>query len=238
MSDENSCEVLAIPLCDGIPYRRVQMPNLVNHRRQLDALQDVNQFWPLVRINCSPLMKELLCRVYAPPCGQAVENMARLAAICPTAKDGCEPLMTRFRFVWPDSLSCHRFQPPVPSSTPIPTTHIPQCKSISIPLCRQLTHYNTTQFPNLLGHRRQEEAGIEVHQFYPLVRVQCSAALQELLCRVYAPECGNEEANAARINHLCPLARQGCGSLMRRFGFQWPSRLDCAALRRNTRSSK
>ena len=43
--------------------------------------------------------------------------------------------------------------------------------------------------PNLLGHAKQEEAGMEVHQFFPLVKVQCSKHLQFFLCSVYAPVC-------------------------------------------------
>ena len=49
--------------------------------------------------------------------------------------------------------------------------------------------YNQTIMPNLLGHAKQEEAGMEVHQFFPLVKVQCSKHLQFFLCSVYAPVC-------------------------------------------------
>ena len=44
------------------------------------------------------------------------------------------------------------------------------CQPISIPLCADL-QYNQTILPNLLGHSNQEDAGLEVHQFYPLVKV-------------------------------------------------------------------
>ena len=46
-----------------------------------------------------------------------------------------------------------------------------------------------TIVPNLLGHTKQEQAGMEVHQFFPLVKVQCPAHLQMFLCAVYAPVC-------------------------------------------------
>lgn len=45
-----------------------------------------------------------------------------------------------------------------------------KCERISIPLC-QGVGYNKTIYPNSYGHETQEEAGLEVHQFYPLVRV-------------------------------------------------------------------
>uniref|UniRef100_A0A8C7AK06 Frizzled-1 n=1 Tax=Neovison vison TaxID=452646 RepID=A0A8C7AK06_NEOVI len=62
------------------------------------------------------------------------------------------------------------------------------CQPISIPLCTDIA-YNQTIMPNLLGHTNQEDAGLEVHQFYPLVKVQCSAELKFFLCSMYAPVC-------------------------------------------------
>ena len=38
-----------------------------------------------------------------------------------------------------------------------------------------------TIVPNLLGHTKQEKAGMEVHHFFPLVTVQLSAHLQMFL---------------------------------------------------------
>uniref|UniRef100_A0A8R1EA83 FZ domain-containing protein n=1 Tax=Caenorhabditis japonica TaxID=281687 RepID=A0A8R1EA83_CAEJA len=46
----------------------------------------------------------------------------------------------------------------------------PKCEPITIPLCKGIG-YNMTAFPNSYGHEKQEEAGLEVHQFYPLVEV-------------------------------------------------------------------
>lgn len=44
------------------------------------------------------------------------------------------------------------------------------CQPITIPLCKGIG-YNMTSFPNSYGHEKQEEAGLEVHQFFPLVEV-------------------------------------------------------------------
>ena len=48
--------------------------------------------------------------------------------------------------------------------------HHGRCEPITIPLCKDI-QYNETIMPNLLGHQKQEDAGLEVHQFYPLVKV-------------------------------------------------------------------
>lgn len=46
----------------------------------------------------------------------------------------------------------------------------PKCEPITIPLCQGIG-YNFTRFPNDFNHLRQEDAGLEAHQFYPLVEV-------------------------------------------------------------------
>ena len=78
---------------------------------------------------------------------------------------------------------------PLSSKRPGPpgVTH-GKCEPITIPLCANI-EYNMTIVPNLLGHSKQEQAGMEGHQFFPLVKVQCSAHLQMFLCAVYAPVC-------------------------------------------------
>lgn len=100
------------------------------------------------------------------------------------------------------------------------------CQPISIPLCTDIA-YNQTIMPNLLGHTTQEDAGLEVHQFYPLVKVQCSLDLKFFLCSMYAPVCTVLDQAIPPCRSLCERARQGCEALMNKFGFQWPERLRC-----------
>uniref|UniRef100_G3PMA2 Frizzled class receptor 1 n=1 Tax=Gasterosteus aculeatus aculeatus TaxID=481459 RepID=G3PMA2_GASAC len=100
------------------------------------------------------------------------------------------------------------------------------CQPISIPLCTDIA-YNETIMPNLLGHTNQEDAGLEVHQFYPLVKVQCSPDLKFFLCSMYAPVCTVMEQALPPCRSLCERARQGCEALMNKFGFQWPDSLAC-----------
>jgi len=53
--------------------------------------------------------------------------------------------------------------------------HHGRCEPITIPLCKDI-QYNETIMPNLLNHQKQEDAGLEVHQFYPLVKVRHSGS--------------------------------------------------------------
>ena len=101
-----------------------------------------------------------------------------------------------------------------------------KCEPITIPLCKDL-QYNETIMPNLFNHDKQDDAGLEVHQFFPLVKVQCSSYLKFFLCTVYAPVCTVLDDAIPPCRSLCVKARNGCETLMNRFGFQWPESLEC-----------
>lgn len=112
--------------------------------------------------------------------------------------------------------------------------HNPKCEPITIPLCTNI-EYNMTIMPNLLGHTKQEEAGMEAHQFFPLVKVQCSKHLHIFLCTVYAPVCTILEEPLPPCRSLCLAAQNGCEELMNKFGFQWPPNLDCNKFPRDSK---
>ncbi|VDL91897.1 unnamed protein product [Schistocephalus solidus] len=68
----------------------------------------------------------------------------------------------------------------------------------------------------------------EVHQFYPLVKINCSADLRLFLCSLYAPICvPNWHWRLPACRSLCESARQGCTPVMRLYGFIWPERMNC-----------
>ncbi|XP_010858369.1 PREDICTED: frizzled-8 [Bison bison bison] len=62
------------------------------------------------------------------------------------------------------------------------------CQEITVPLCKGIG-YNYTYMPNQFNHDTQDEAGLEVHQFWPLVEIQCSPDLKFFLCSMYTPIC-------------------------------------------------
>ena len=101
-----------------------------------------------------------------------------------------------------------------------------KCEPIQVPLCKNIS-YNQTIMPNLLNHQTQEDAGLEVHQFFPLVKVQCSKELRFFLCTMYVPVCTVLAKPIPPCRSLCNQARSGCETLMQKFGFKWPDSLDC-----------
>lgn len=105
-----------------------------------------------------------------------------------------------------------------------------QCQEITIPMCKGIG-YNYTYMPNQFNHDSQDEAGLEVHQFWPLVEIQCSPDLKFFLCSMYAPICmENYKPHLPACRSVCERAKQGCAPLMRQYGFVWPERMDCSKL--------
>jgi len=105
-----------------------------------------------------------------------------------------------------------------------------RCQKITVPMCRGIG-YNLTYMPNMFSHDTQEEAGLEVHQFWPLVEIQCSRDLRLFLCSMYAPICvPNYQKPLPACKSLCQRVRHGCEPLMAQYGFAWPERMSCDGL--------
>lgn len=105
-----------------------------------------------------------------------------------------------------------------------------RCEEITIPMCRGIG-YNLTAMPNELNHDTQDEAGLEVHQFWPLVEIKCSPDLKFFLCSMYTPICLPEYSKPLpACRSVCERARAGCAPLMQQYGFSWPERMACERL--------
>ncbi|XP_072910933.1 frizzled-8a [Hemitrygon akajei] len=106
------------------------------------------------------------------------------------------------------------------------------CQEITVPLCKGIG-YNYTYMPNQFNHDSQDEAGLEVHQFWPLVEIQCSADLRFFLCSMYTPICLDDyKKPLPPCRSVCERAKAGCAPLMRQYGFAWPDRMRCERLPR------
>ncbi|XP_038643310.1 frizzled-5-like [Scyliorhinus canicula] len=104
------------------------------------------------------------------------------------------------------------------------------CQEITVPMCRGIG-YNLTYMPNQFNHDSQDEAGLEVHQFWPLVEIQCSPDLRFFLCSVYTPIClVDYKKPLPPCRSVCERAKSGCSPLMRQYGFAWPERMNCDKL--------
>ncbi|XP_028619531.1 frizzled-8 [Grammomys surdaster] len=104
------------------------------------------------------------------------------------------------------------------------------CQEITVPLCKGIG-YNYTYMPNQFNHDTQDEAGLEVHQFWPLVEIRCSSDLKFFLCSMYTPICLEDyKKPLPPCRSVCERAKAGCAPLMRQYGFAWPDRMRCDRL--------
>ncbi|KAJ7378682.1 hypothetical protein OS493_021986 [Desmophyllum pertusum] len=384
ITNQDKCEPLTIPLCQGLHYNTTIFPNMLKHRTQVEAAIEIHQFFPLVKVACSDDLAFFLCSVYAPMCTELNTPVPPCRSLCNSARHGCEELMNRFGFTWPERLRCENFpelgkdicvggdtttgpthQPPttknvylsfdwrpknttayvndhlwlhcnatgdpkpkifwskeeqggdkldekrfiqytngtlhiksvriedegqyyciaanhaemkqskfslkvqnaflckaetclnggsciertntlpfcscpsnykgtrcevfdpsLPLTTISPTTKQGNCEPLTIPFCVGLP-YNTTIFPNMLNHRTQEEAALELNQFAPLVRFGCSDDLVFFTCSVYAPMCSELNTPIPPCRSLCNSVKHGCEPVLNSFGIPWPDSLNC-----------
>ena len=247
-TSKKKCEKIKIPMCKNIGYNLTYMPNMFDHYTQEEAALEIHQFWPLVEIKCSPDLKFFLCSMYAPICQPNFkDHVPPCRSICERARKGCAPLMRQYGFSWPERMKCENFPrlgdklclntnsgrvnhtttAPPPKLTTTETTSKKRCEKIKIPMCQSIG-YNLTSMPNMFNHDTQEEAALEVHQFWPLVEIKCSPDLKFFLCSMYAPICQpNFKDHVPPCRSICERARKGCAPLMRQYGFSWPERMKC-----------
>jgi frizzled protein 5/8 len=103
-----------------------------------------------------------------------------------------------------------------------------KCEETTIPLCKQIG-YNLTYMPNRFGHKNQFDAGLIIHQFWPLVLINCSPRLKHFVCSLYAPICDPLYHKVILpCRSFCEEVRDSCAPVMLQNGFPWPSHLKCA----------
>ncbi|CAJ0576182.1 unnamed protein product, partial [Mesorhabditis spiculigera] len=118
------------------------------------------------------------------------------------------------------------FQDSAVYSPPLHKSPAQKCVPITMHSCQDL-EYNLTVYPNLLNHQNEKDAEEAIRQFQPLMKVKCSEDIKLFLCTIYAPVCTVLEQPIQPCRHLCQSARDGCETLMNKFGFHWPEQLEC-----------
>ncbi len=109
------CERITIPLCQKIEYNLTYVPNMFGHPTQTDAALHAHQFWPLVRINCSPDLKLFICSTHAPVCEENYgKPLLPCRSFCERVRDACTPVIKTNGMSWPEYLDCNKF----PQNTP------------------------------------------------------------------------------------------------------------------------
>ncbi|XP_078383094.1 uncharacterized protein LOC144665681 isoform X2 [Oculina patagonica] len=223
------------------PPWRSQFPNYFGHVNDKEASVSFQKFEDIFQVaskDCSSVLAHFLCRLHAPPCRDTKHPLPPCRELCLEVKSECRRAIRNVTktksFQWPSDLKCRNFPRKDEAScysgpSDGGDTIMPQngkCQVISIPLCKNVP-YNMTVFPNFFRHMTQQEASLEVHQFSPLVKVNCSQDLAFFLCSLYAPLCSALDRPPLPCRALCLRVRRGCLPLLLKFGFQWPDSMKC-----------
>ncbi|XP_062899263.1 atrial natriuretic peptide-converting enzyme isoform X2 [Mobula hypostoma] len=105
-----------------------------------------------------------------------------------------------------------------------------KCEPITFESCMNLS-YNTTIYPNLLGHMEEKRASNVWmnHRFSSLIWTACYKYSIFFVCTVFFPKCDPETNQPVPpCRSLCEESKDHCELFLRAFGDYWPTILDCS----------
>eukprot|EP00794_Sanderia_malayensis_P000179 gene179-792_t len=144
------CTVVKIPQCKE--WNHTYIPNdFLGIDTQTDAQTRVDEFKPLYQVNCAPMLKLFICSMSVPFCfvkDGVPTPVYACRSMCEAARKGCEPVMKKHNFNWPELLRCDRLPEDkkevcIPAPKPRkpvkkrPTTVTPSVEDIRSRLARQ-----------------------------------------------------------------------------------------------------
>ncbi len=107
---EGRCELVKVPECKEWNYTYI--PNdFLGIDTQQDSLIRVQEFKPLYGVNCAAILKFFICSMSVPLCFEkdgVPTPVYACRSMCEAARKGCEPVMKKHNFNWPDLLRCDR----------------------------------------------------------------------------------------------------------------------------------
>ncbi|XP_040322538.1 secreted frizzled-related protein 5-like, partial [Herpailurus yagouaroundi] len=96
-----------LPLCHTVGYKRMRLPNLLEHESLAEVKQQASSWLPLLAKRCHSDTQVFLCSLFAPVCLDRPIYPCR--SLCEAVRAGCAPLMEAYGFPWPEMLHCHKF---------------------------------------------------------------------------------------------------------------------------------
>uniref|UniRef100_A0A6Q2YHS5 Corin, serine peptidase n=1 Tax=Esox lucius TaxID=8010 RepID=A0A6Q2YHS5_ESOLU len=104
-----------------------------------------------------------------------------------------------------------------------------RCEPITLELCMNLP-YNSTTYPNYLGHSTQRESSgsWEASLFPALVQTNCYKYLMFFACTMLVPKCdAHTHQRVPPCRSLCRNSKERCESVLGVVGLVWPEDSDC-----------
>lgn len=94
-------------LCHEIGYKKMRLPNLLDHDTIAEISQQAVSWIPLLNVKCHPDTQLFLCSLFSPVCLDRPIYPCR--SLCYKVKAGCEGRMQTYGYPWPDMFNCERF---------------------------------------------------------------------------------------------------------------------------------
>lgn len=94
-------------LCYDVGYKRMRLPNLLEHESMAEAKQQASSWVPLLAKQCHTDTQLFLCSLFAPVCLDRPVYPCR--SLCEVVRDSCAPVMESYGFPWPEMLHCAKF---------------------------------------------------------------------------------------------------------------------------------
>ncbi|XP_028586406.1 secreted frizzled-related protein 5 [Lacerta agilis] len=96
-----------LQLCHNVGYKRMRLPNLLEHESMPEVKQQASSWVPLLAKRCHSDTQLFLCSLFAPVCLDRPIYPCR--SLCEVVRDSCAPVMESYGFPWPDMLNCNKF---------------------------------------------------------------------------------------------------------------------------------
>lgn len=111
LSGHNHVKCLSMPdnltLCRDVGYSEMRLPNLLGHDTLKEVTQQAGTWVRLHQRGCHPDTQKFLCSLFAPICLD--QPIWPCRTLCEAVKSGCENMMLKYGFPWPEMLRCDQF---------------------------------------------------------------------------------------------------------------------------------
>ena len=96
-----------LTLCQGIGYKQMRLPNLLEHDTIGEVTEQAKPWVSLANVRCHPYTKLFLCSLFSPVCLDRPIWPCR--SLCEDVKKGCEARMNAYGYKWPKMVKCDQF---------------------------------------------------------------------------------------------------------------------------------
>ena len=99
-----------LSLCTGLEYSQMRLPNLLEHDTLHEVTQQAGSWKPLLGLRCHADTQLFLCSLFAPVCLDRLDAAVwPCRSLCLAVQTGCEGVMLKYGFPWPEMLQCNKF---------------------------------------------------------------------------------------------------------------------------------